>query len=88
LAPPAIWKVAVICVEDTTVTPDTVIPLLSAHKPVQVTFTVEPVVKLVPVNVTTTLVPAAELVGFIDVRVGGAVLYSTAPIVTPADERD
>ena len=70
-APPPITKVAVICVELTTVIPVTVIPVP------EVKLTLVPlVVKLVPVRVTATFVPRAPVFGETEVRVGAGGLLT------------
>jgi hypothetical protein len=86
VAPEAIWKVAVICVAETTVTLVTWIP--STHgETAHVTCTVAPARKLVPVRVTGTLAPTVPLVGVMVVNVGAGGTNSTAPIVVALFER-
>ncbi len=75
----AIAKFAVICVELTTFTPLVVMPAG--------VFTVVPDVKLVPVNVTGTLVPATPVFGLMDDNVGcpagGLTVNATELLVPP-----
>lgn len=78
MAPIATTNVAVICVALTTTTLFTVIPGL-------LVVTVAPETKLVPVSVTPTLLPAAPLLGLIEVNVGagGFTVNTTAAVVLP-----
>ena len=74
----AMVKVAVICVELTTV-----VPVTDTNSLLTITKVLEP--KLVPVKVTETAVPWAPLLGRIEVSVGGGGLMvnDTAPLVPP-----
>ena len=76
---PGKWKVAVIVVEFTTVTPETFTPPLTATE-------VPAVVKFVPVRVTETLVPCVPLLGLTWVRVGvpGATTVNETGFVFPS----
>lgn len=69
----AIVKVAVTVLESTTVTPET------AMFPPDTVTAVAPI-RFAPVRVTGTILPRTPVAGVMEVRVGGVLRYSTAPI--------
>jgi len=83
-AVPEMVKVAVIVVSLTTVKPLTVTPPPPPPPPLLTLIPVEPV-KPMPVRVTGTLVPAAPVVGEIEVRLpGGMIRVNVTALVVPA----